>query len=105
MSEDDCDCEACGGGGYFRKGLGFGYPPCCSLRFAWDLRFGRDPYQRRGVRFTGKLSEEAGLDSYVPCRIFHRSHLPHEVWEKASHQLRSLGRNDLIADLATLTIE
>ncbi|MCF7550999.1 hypothetical protein [Pseudonocardia sp. WMMC193] len=51
----------------FRLGLGFGYPLCCVLRFAWDMALDRYP----GV-LRGSITRPAG-ESCVPCGLLHRT--------------------------------
>lgn len=61
--------------GYFWRhillGLGFGYPPCCVLRFAWTRKF--DPFKMQALeRGVCDLGERGAV--FVPCELFHHAH-------------------------------
>lgn len=48
-------------GRVFRRGLRYRYPPCCIIRFSWDIAWNRSPGQLRG--HAGNL--------WIPCGMFH----------------------------------
>lgn len=50
-----------------RLGMGFGYPLCCVLRFAWDMARDRYPGVERGSILR------PGDESCVPCGLLHRT--------------------------------
>lgn len=57
-------------------GLGFGYPICCVLAFAFDRGLSGT---KRGVHYS-----RDGEDFWVPCGLFHKTHRNGEELSRAT---------------------
>lgn len=83
---------------YLRTGLGYEYPICCTLQFAWDVsdlrhqkrsfRNANGPAIKRGSILAG-VRENGEKKLYVPCSFHKGRHPGWEPYHKGSrYQLR-----------------